>query len=99
MDVVPNNFTNYKQSHAHARTKHCKISSEYKKKKPHLFPRIKSPKRTIKNRNFHELKGGKTEEITKNRKEKKKQGGRGELTFSGVCGGGGTWDSGGGGGG
>lgn len=44
-------------------------------KKPHLFPRIKSPKRTIKNRNFHELKGGKTEEITKNRKEKKKQGG------------------------
>lgn len=68
-------------------------------KKPHLFPRIKSPKRTIKNRNFHELKGGKTEEITKNRKEKKKQGGRGELTFSGVCGGGGTWDSGGGGGG
>ena len=44
-------------------------------KKPHLLPRIKSPKRTIKNRNFHELKGGKTEEITKNRKEKKKQGG------------------------
>jgi hypothetical protein len=73
MDVVPNNFTNYKQSHAHARTKHCKISSEYKKTAP--FSSNQVAKKNYKKQKFSRTERGENRGDYEKQKRKKETGG------------------------